>query len=78
MRRLMRRMRYHLTKLYTDTNFDKKNIQHIVQTLFGAVIAKYSVSYDHLLPNQKNIFHMSSKEIIQFESTLQKGSSILD
>lgn len=79
-RRLIRRMFYHLSKLYQ--NIDELNTESIlhkkISWLIHIIVSQYKEAYPELVREQKNIITTLTKEITHFQSTIKKWRKLLD
>lgn len=75
MRRLLRRMRFHLLLVAKNQNLDSS---HCATELVSAVTTIYHHHYPHLLETQTATISMRSKERLQFSKTITKWRAVLD
>lgn len=79
-RRLIRRLYYHLSKLYHNKKdiHNEEVLQKIISDIINILIEQYGWAYNWLVKEKSNIIHTLIKEISNFQKTIKNWKKLLD
>ena len=79
-RRLIRRLYYHLSKLYNNIEeLDNEKVLHKkISGLTSVIVNHYRDAYPELVREEKNITNTLTKEIANFQKTIKKWRKLLE